>query len=117
MNNYDYYEAVKEDIKEYITENYEKEEISNLSYNDLYDELFTEDSITGNTSGSYTYSTYKARENVCDNEELLNETISEFSIDMNEHWNDWEYLDVSIRCYLLGQVLQEALDELESEAL
>ena len=25
---------------------------------------------------------------------------------------DWEYFDVSIRCYLLGQAISEVLDEL-----
>jgi hypothetical protein len=76
--------------------------------------------VTGNASGSYFCNTYKARECVIDNVDLLSETLCEFGEDaettarlfLNE---EWENFDVKIRCYLLGSVLYEVLDELEEE--
>lgn len=105
---YDYLENVKEDIKNYIEEN-EKE----LDFETLYDELFIEDSVTGNASGSYTFSTYKAEENLCHNMDLLKEACEEFCCEPK--LDDAEWCDVTIRCYLLGQALQEVIEELEEE--
>lgn len=49
-------------------------------------------------------------------EDLLRETISEFDIDMSEHWGDWEYLDVSVRCFALGKIdIDELLNEIREE--
>lgn len=87
----------------------------------MYDEAFTADRVTGNGSGSYFFSAWKAKESIYDmDEDLLRETISEFDIDMSEHWGDWEYLDVSVRCYALGQIdidglLEEICEEVEEE--
>ena len=39
-----------------------------------------------------------------------NETIGQKFLD-----GSWEWMDVSIRCYLLGQAISEALDEVEEE--
>ena len=39
----------------------------------LNEVLFTEDSVTGNASGSYTFNTYEAEENICHNLDLLGE--------------------------------------------
>lgn len=110
---YNYLENIKEDIKEYIKENYDN--LEEINKDRLYDDLWVEDSITGNASGSYYCNTYKAQEALIGNEDLLKDTIDMFGIDMAESWSDYEYLDVSIRCYLLGQALDEALEELEEE--
>lgn len=110
---YNYLENMKEDIKEYIKENYESLEEVNIDK--LYDDLFIEDCVTGNASGSYYCNKYKAQEALKGNEDLLQNTIDEFCIDMGKHWSDYEYLDVSIRCYLLGQAIGEAIEELEEE--
>lgn len=107
---YDYIREMKEDIKEYLKETNERD------FNILYDNMFIDDSITGNASGSYTFNTYEAEENICHNQDLLKEAFEEFGVDYNEALEKGaEYCDVTIRCYLLGQVLQEVLDELESE--
>lgn len=108
---YDYLESIKEDIKEYIKENYESME--DINEKELYDDLWDDDSVTGNASGSYFCNSYKAQEALRGNEDLLQDTINEFCIDMEEHWSDYEYLDVSIRCYLLSQAIGEVLEELE----
>lgn len=113
MEQYDYRAAMYNDIKEYIEEN-----ISLADYKDkdaafeaLNDEMWTADSVTGNGSGSYTFSTWEAEENICHNLDLLGEAIEEFcATDVLS--KGAEAADVTIRCYLLGKVLQTVLDEL-----
>jgi hypothetical protein len=62
MKTYDYLENVKEDVRNYIEENKivvtssNREEVEQ----ELNDTLFVNDSVTGNASGSYTFSTRQA---------------------------------------------------------
>ena len=105
---YNYYEEIKEDVKEYLKNTDERD------FDVLYDDMFVDDSITGNASGSYTFSTWQAEENLCHNLDLLKEALEGFGINLN-YLESPEACDVTIRCYLLGQVLQEVLDELEEE--
>ena len=119
MEKYNYEDAVKADIIDYIKSNYttielrEKLENRDEFEQELNDILFTEDSVTGNASGSYTLDTWKAEENICHNMDLLQDACDTF--DCEPHLDDAEWCDVTIRCYLLGQCLTEALDELESK--
>lgn len=106
--NYNYYEEIKEDVKEYLKNTDERD------FQTLYDGMFIDDSITGNASGSYTFNTWQAEENLCHNLDLLKEALEEFGSNLN-YLESPEACDVTIRCYLLGQVLQEVLDELEEE--
>ena len=117
-----YMDQMKEDILEYIKEegitvtSENREEVEEK----LNDDLWNNDSVTGNASGSYTFNSYKAMEYVVDNMELVQEMVSEFCIDaatvaekfLNE---EWEYFDVSIRCYLLGSAISETLDDIIEE--
>ena len=117
MANYSYLESMKEDIKNYITENYEKKDYENISEEELHDDLWVEDSVTGNASGSYTFCRATAKEYVQDNMDLVQEMADEFGIDkatIGEKFLDdeWEWFDVSIRCYLLGAAIHESLEEL-----
>ena len=105
---YNYYEAVKNDALEYIKEN----NLQDKSQDELYDELFLADSVTGNTSGSYYCNTYKAEEALVHNLDLLKEALEEFGGDFNDALERGaEYCDVTIRCYVLGQVLADVLEE------
>lgn len=115
---YNYLEEIKSDVLDYINENkikvtYEnREEIEQQ----LNDDLFMEDSVTGNASGSYTFNSCEAQEYVSDNLDLLEEAITEFGYDweqFNPLAKGFEYCDVTIRCYLLAQAISEALDECE----
>lgn len=106
--NYNYYEEIKEDVKEYLKNTDER------NFSALYDDMFINDSITGNASGSYTCNTWEAEENLCHNLDLLKEALEEFGSNL-DYLESPEACDVTIRCYLLGQVLQEVLDELEEE--
>ena len=114
---YDYLESMKADVKDYITENYETEDYESISEEELHDTLWITDSVTGNASGSYTFNSYTAKEYVLDNMDLLEEMASEFGVDnetLGEKFinEEWEYFDVSIRCYLLGAAIHESLEEL-----
>ena len=74
------------------------------------------DSVTGNASGSYTFNTYQAEENICHNLDLLGEALEEFGsgADYLIH-NGAEACDVTIRCYLLSECIAEALEEIEED--
>jgi hypothetical protein len=122
-------DSLKNDIKEYLEENFESSELMEMLEDDrdafeenLYDTLWTCDSVTGNASGSYTFSREKAKENVIDNMDLLVEVLEMFYGDDTKEVGkkfmeqNWEHFDVSIRCYLLSNAISEALDEIEREA-
>ena len=108
MEKYDYFESMRKDIREYLKETDERD------FDTLYDSMFIDDSITGNASGSYTFSTYEAEENICHNLDLLKEACDEFCCSIPD---GAEACDVTIRCYLLGQVLGKVLEELEEEEI
>lgn len=115
MEKYDYLQAVIDDVRSYIEEN----EITVTTDNrdeieqQLNDNLFTEDSVTGNASGSYTFSTYQAEENLCHNMDLLSDAMSEFGCTSDYLEKGAEACDITIRCYLLNQAISDVLDEIE----
>ena len=114
---YDYRKHIKEDIINYIKDNYTKEEINEKSYDEFYDDLFIEDSVTGNASGSYTFNTWQAEENLTHNYDLLTEALDEFGYTHgSEPFNKGaEWCDVTIRCYLLGECLTDALSVIQED--
>ena len=118
MEIYDYLEAVKEDVKNYIEENGIKVTSENRDEleEQLNDDLFCYDPVTGNGSGSYTFNTWRAEEYLCHNLDLLAEACEEFGSSMDILKDGAEACDVTIRCYLLNQAISEVLDELEEEA-
>lgn len=83
INYQNFLDEVRNDLKDYILERWDSSEIKNLDRDEVYDEAFTEDSVTGNGSGSYFFNSRKAKESIFNmDEDLLRETISEFCIDM-----------------------------------
>lgn len=119
MTNYNYLEAVTSDVLDYIKEEINLDEWKGNREGleeKLNDELWTVDSVTGNASGSYTFNTWEAEENLAHNWDLLAEALNEFGQDGTDVLRQGaEAMDVTIRCYLLGQAIAEALDELEEE--
>lgn len=122
MERYDYREEMAKDIRAYIEEDYSTEEIAEkLAYErdgwetELYDNMFIADSVTGNASGSYTCHAWQAEENICHNLDLLGEAVEEFGRGCDVLKDGAEACDVTIRCYLLSEVLNEVLDEMESD--
>lgn len=120
MERYNYLKAMQEDIRVYIGENYTEEEIADQLLDidafqeKLNDELWVEDCVTGNASGSYTFNTWKAEEYICHNLDLLEEAATEFGCDVDILKKGAEHCDVTIRCYLLGQAIAETLEELQA---
>ena len=123
---YNYLEQMTLDVKEWIEGEYSTEELKEKLEDreqwesDLNDDLWVNDSITGNASGSYTFNRWTAQQYVIDNTDILKEALREFGTDAEtiaEKFLDdeWEYFDVTIRCYLLWQAITAALDEIESE--
>lgn len=117
---YDYRVAMREDIKNYI----EVEEIDFSNYktrdeafDEFYDIMWTEDSITGNTN--WYDSEYNCEEYLCHNNDLAIEACVAFCIGAAEilkHVKNktlMRFLDCTVRCYLLGEVLGEVLDNYE----
>ena len=115
MNKYDYKNAICEDIRNYIAEN----GISPANYadrddmfNSLNDDLWVDDSVTGNASGSYTFNTFVAEENLCHNLDILGQAIEEFGCDPADFFEKGpEWADVTIRCYLLSECINKVIDE------
>ena len=115
---YDYNKAIREDVREYIKDEVDLEEWRGNRdglEEKLNEDLWTDDSVTGNASGSYTFNTYEAEENICHNLDLLEEACKEFGGSMDVLKDGAEACDVTIRCYLLGGAISDVLDELESE--
>lgn len=117
MTNYNYIEEMKEDVKEYINNEVtladfsDKEELEEK----LNENLWVNDSVTGNASGSYYCNSWKAEEALAHNWDLLAEAMKEFGCEVDLLEKGAEWADVTIRCYLLGQVIGEVLDDMEEE--
>lgn len=126
---YNYLENVKNDVKDYlydefrILNNEDLEKFVEENYNnldefedELKDRCWCDDRITGNASGSYTFSSLEAEENLNGNWGLLVDCAKEFGEEPTIS-GDWkhgsEWWDVSIRCYLLSDAIAEVLEELE----
>lgn len=118
MEKYNYLECVKADVRNYIKEHEievnedNREEVEQQ----LNDDLFCEDSVTGNASGSYTFNAWQAEENLCHNLDLLGEVLESWGCGPDYLMEEGaEACDVAIRCYLLSQAIAEVLDEILGE--
>ena len=97
---YDYREAMRNDVNNAIDEkeNWIGKTIRE-AYDQLFDEMWVDDSVTGNASGSYTFNTYKAEEYLAHNFDLLGEALEEFGCDGRYITEQGaEACDVTIRC-------------------
>lgn len=115
MSNYNYLEAVKEDVRDRLGDYDPRGEDETLEeYQERLNESFwVDDSVTGNGSGSYTFSTAKAREFVLAGFEQVAEACREFDISLGEkvEAGEWEALDVIARLYYLRQAIDEVVGE------
>ena len=114
---YNYLEAVKEDVKEYINEidfsDFGSVEELEEKLNEI---LWVEDSVTGNASGSYYCNSWKAEKALAHNWDLLAEAFREFGEDGTDILEKGaEAMDVTIRCYLLNQAISEVIEEEDIE--
>ena len=117
---YNYMQAMKEDIKDYIESEINISDFDDLEELESYlnDELFNCDSVTGNASGSYTFCRATAQKYVEQNKELVKKMAEEFGCeDQVCNWwyeDNYEAIDVSICCYLLGVAISEIIEEMEA---
>lgn len=118
-----YLEELKSDILSHLEDEWEYkylgqvEDLQELE-EELNGTLFDCDSVTGNASGSYTFNSWEARENVLGNIELLREAFENFGSEAEEVGKlflaeAWKSMDVTIRCYLLPQAIAEVIEENE----
>lgn len=115
MSNYNYYEAVKDDVRDHLSD-YEPrgaDETLEEYRERLQGDLWIDDSVTGNGSGSYTFNTEEARKLVLAGIEQVAEACHEFDISLGEliEAGKWEALDVTARCYYLSQAIDEVVTE------
>jgi hypothetical protein len=119
----DYRTAVREAIEQYLEDN---EQYINMADFDsaedfgewLNDTLWTEDSVTGNGSGSYFCNSAESKEAVLADVETALEAIREFDGGRGEcaeaFLNEaWEFIDVTARCYVLGECIADYISENE----
>ena len=116
---YNYLTSMTDDVREYIRGEIDLSEWKGNRdglEEHLNNVLWTEDSVTGNGSGSYYCNAWRAEEALSHNWDLLAEALREFGQDGADTLERGaEAMDVTIRCYLLGRAIAEALDELEEE--
>lgn len=118
---YNYYEAVKEDVLNYIKEEVDMNgmDLDELKER-LWEDLINNDSVTGNASRSYTSCRSEAEKYVEENKDLVREMCDEFGGHQRiANWwltDDYELIDVSLRCYVLGNAIEMAVEELETAA-
>lgn len=116
----DYRDQIKEDIKEYLTQEnlWPTAEPGTSEYYDQYDKAYDQcwiaDSVTGNGSGSYTFNTWQAAENVSCllwDEDLWLLINGDGSVSVDDIKEGPEHLDVLIRCSLLSECFDDVLRE------
>ena len=118
---YDYLEHMTADVIDAIRERYTDDEIRarldddrDELAQDLNDDLWTDDSVSGNASGSYYCNAWRAEDAIAHNWDIIADMVDEFdAADILRKGP--EAIDVSIRCYLLGQAIDAALDQLDDE--
>lgn len=104
----EYKEEVKADAIEAIKENLNYVD----SWEEMYDDLLMDDSVTGNGSGSYYFNSYKAEQAVSGiifDEEVVNK-FKAFGYDGIPTEMGAETCDVIARCIALGFVFGELED-------
>lgn len=119
METYNYLAQETQDIIDYLKNELTTEEQQQYLQEDeddfidgLNSRLFNEDSVTGNGSGSYTFNTIQAEQNLVGNWELLRGAIEEIAPDFDAINRGAEACDVLIRLYLLPEAIKEAVKRL-----
>ena len=105
---YNYYENMAADLLDVIADGLSYSGIH--YYDDMYEGLWCHDSVTGNGSGSYTCNSWTSAENVAHNWDLLREALEAFGGGFDVLERGEEFADVSIRCYILAEVLTKVTD-------
>ena len=113
---YNYYEDVLQAVEEAAEDSYTPEMLEPVDLDDyaekLNEELWIDDGVTGNGSGSYFCNAYEAEEALAGNWDLAAEALEEFGCNnINPFDKGAEWVDVTIRCYLLSQCITEYIEQ------
>lgn len=115
---YNYYKEMANDIFLYIKDNelFPKDDETMWQYEDrLFDELWCEDCITGN-GGMFYAPEDDCLDYVAHNLDLYFQAANEWDSfpKASDQWiyiNPGQYMDCTIRCYILGQCISQVVDE------
>lgn len=110
MERYDYFETVENDLTDFIRD-VNPGHVDDDRREKLRDDAFVSDSVTGNGSGSYTFSTWRAEECLCHNSDLLRDVLEE----TDSGYSDPESNDVMVRCHVLNEVFDRVVDKWNEE--
>lgn len=112
MEEYNYEKNMKQDIIE-LVDSYGWPETGEEFYNMCEDELWADDSITGNGGGYYDNSVNCA-EYISRNLPLAIEAMNDFGVETKNLPRDdriYQHLDSLIRCYLFEGVVADIMNE------
>ena len=118
MYDYDYREAVKNDVLEYIREEIDLSDYDNLDQmtEELFDILYIKYSVNGYINNSYTSNRYTTEEYLNHNLDLLREAAKELDFSLDELLEKGvKICDVIIRCHLLSECLYLAIEEIKED--
>lgn len=83
-------------------------------------EYVAEDDVTGNSNGSYTFSRYEAQLMIIDHLDDLADALEEYGfsdasiVDMMLREQDYERLDVILRCYYFPDVYNDFVNKINA---
>ena len=117
---YNYLEHLTNDILEWCEyEHFDLSEYEDIedAHEFLHDELWDDDSITGN-GGNWYASIEECERYLCGNWSLIFEAINEFCIDMNDTLKRYgknlpQFLDCLMRLNLLDEAIEKILGDLQ----
>jgi hypothetical protein len=119
-NVYDYREALKDDIREWVSENYSLDALRPqlaFYWDEMLDKLESQmrAQVTGSDIGSYTCDAWQAEENLYHNLSLLEEASRDF--DIQPDLSNPEACDVLIREHEFDFVFASVMDEIKFRGL
>lgn len=121
---YNYYKEMTKDVLQAVSDDRQRfkslqsfkevleyDRVGEFAYQ-VIEELMNDDSVTGNLSGSYTCSTWKAEDNLSHNFDLIIDAIRAGYLSLSDIRKGVETVDVIIRCYLLSEVVMRNIDSI-----
>lgn len=119
-NVYDYREAVKADIREWVSENYGPDSLRPqlaFYWDETLDKLESQmrAHVTGNDCGSYTCNAWQAEEFLCHNLALLEEASRDYGIQPD--LSSPELCDVLIREHVFDFVFATVMNDIKIRGL
>lgn len=111
-------------LKDVLLESYDIEDTSlneiKSNFEDIKDYLYNSDEVTGNCSGSYYCNAYEAQQMIFENIEEVVEALEVMCTneDVGQLFlgQEWEKIDVITRCYFLGLLdVEDVEEELKEE--